>query len=524
MRRELFTMSVAAVALIVAACQKKQVETDATAAAGTDAQPKLSINAAPPLGTLVDSGIYRIRGVASLPYGPVMEVTGNSTAAGAKIQQWGWFPNNGQKWQLIKVDATYYKLVNVTSNKCLESPSATSGDILQQGTDSGTDAQRWAFTYTGSNNVFSLTNKATGMKMALNPDSNTPGSKIRHVSSVTGTQDQFQFRNLSFQNPLNTNGKPDPYVAQKDGYYYFLSTKGNKIAITKTPSMSLLAAMPETTVWTPPTGTDHSSDIWAPELHFLSGKWYIYFAADDTGGDDNHRMFVLENPNADPTTGTWTFKGKIFDSSDQWAIDGSVLTIGTNNYFIWSGWENVATKFKQYIYLAAMSDPWTISGPRIKVSSPTNNWEKYEPSGNLGAGVNEGPIMLQKDASSPVFIIYSASRYSSDNYCLAQIQLKAGGDPTVATDWINKKQVFVRNDAASVYGPGHNGFFTSSYTDANNVDHTENWFVYHARSTANTTTGARTPRMQKLTWNADGSPNFGVATATGVNTPIPVGD
>ncbi len=102
-----------------------------------------------------------------------MEVTGNSSAEGQKIQQWWWFPNNGQKWRLVKIDATYYKLVNVTSNKCLESPSSTSGDILQQGTDDGGDDQAWSIAYSGSNNVFSLTNKATGMKMVLDPQSTT---------------------------------------------------------------------------------------------------------------------------------------------------------------------------------------------------------------------------------------------------------------------------------------------------------------------------------------------------------------
>lgn len=523
MRANLSIAACSAIALLSAACLKTHFDSlTAPENALMSDQARIAVNAAPALGTLVDSAVYRIRGLSSLPNGPVVEVTGNTTADNAKIQQWSWFPNNGQKWKLIKTDATYYKLVNVTSNKCIKSPSATSGDILQQGTDDGTDSQRWAISYSGSNNVFALTNKATGMKMAVDPEDNTPGRKIRQVSSVTGTQDLFEFRNLNFQNPLINGSRPDPYVAQKDGYYYFLSTKGNRITITKTPSMSLLAAMTEATVYTPPAGTDHSSNIWAPELHFLSGKWYIYFAADN-GSDDNHRMFVLENANADPSTGTWTYKGKIFDSSDQWAIDGSVLTIGAQNYFVWSGWENIATKYKQYIYLAAMSNPWTISGARVKISSPTNNWEKYEPT-SLGAGVNEGPIMLQKDASSPVFIIYSASRYSSDNYCLAQIQLTSGGDPTVAANWINKKQVFVRNDANAVYGPGHNAFFTSSYTDGNGVLRTENWFVYHARSVAATTNGARSPRMQKLTWNTDGSPNFGTAAATGVNTPIPIGD
>jgi GH43 family beta-xylosidase len=522
MRNRLFTWTLTGISMLAVACLKDKLNSDI--ATEVVAQENYQTNAAPPFGTLVDSAIYRIRGFASLANGPVVEVTGNSSAENQPIQQWSWIPNGGQKWRLIKIDSTYYKLVNITSGKCLKSPSATSGAILQQGTDDGTDYQRWAISYSGTGNVFTLTNKATGMKMVLDPDSSTPGSKIRQKSTATGTQDRFEFHNLEFQNPLNNNGRPDPYVAQKDGFYYFLSTKGNRIAITKTADMSLLAIAPEITVWTPPSGTDHSSNIWAPELYFLLGKWYIYFAAEQTGVPDSHHMFVLENPNADPTTGTWTFKGKIYDTTDQWAIDGTVLTIGTNNYFVWSGWENSSTKYKQYLYLAPMTNPWTLSGARVRISSPTNNWERYEPSGSLGAGVNEGPIALQKDANSPAFIIYSASRYSSDNYCLAQLQLKSGGDPTVAADWINKKQVFVRNDASSVYGPGHNGFFTSSYTNGNGVLRSENWFVYHARSVANTSNGGRTPRMQRLTWNSDGSPNFGTAVSNSTRLGVPIGE
>lgn len=523
MKIRLFTRFAAAMLLVTTACQKETAtDVDKVESTGNKVE-NLVISPAPPLGTLIDGATYRIRGVTSAsPGGPVVEVTGNSSAENAKIQQWSWFPNNGQKWKLLQIDPTYYKLVNVTSNKCLESPSATSGDILQQATDDGSDDQSWSIAYSGSNNVFSLTNKATGMKMVVDPEDNVPGRKIRQKSTVAGTQDMFNFHNLNYQNPLIDASRPDPYVAQKDGYYYFMYTRGNKIGLRKTTSMSLLSTATETVVWTPPTGTAYSSNIWAPELHFLSGKWYLYFAAND-GTGDSHRMYVLENANADPMTGTWTFKGKIYDSSDQWAIDGTVLTIGSANYFVWSGWESTASRYKQYLYLASMSNPWTINGPRVKISSPTNNWEKHEPS-SLGAGVNEGPIMLQKDASSPVFIIYSASRYSSDDYCLAQIQLTSGGNPTVATDWINKKQVFLRNDANSVYGPGHNGFFTSSYTDPNGVVRNENWFIYHARSAPNASGTARTPRMQKLTWNTDGSPNFGTASATGVDIPIPVGE
>lgn len=327
-----------------------------------------------------------------------------------------------------------------------------------------------------------------------------------------------------FKNPVINGDHADPFVAQKDGNYYFLYTRGGDISISKTRAMSQLGNATDKVVWTPSQNTPYSADLWAPELHFLAGKWYIYFAAAERGVDDSNRMFVLENGNADPTQGTWTFKGRIFDAADdQWAIDGSIVTIGDKNYLVWSGWESPADKYKQFIYIAPMSNPWTLSGPRVKISSPTNVWEKYEPT-FVGTGVNEGPIALQRDANSPLFIIFSASRYSSDNYGLAQIQLKNGGNPLLPGDWINKKQVFVRSDKDGVYGPGHNGFFTSSRTDASGATQTENWFIYHARSTPNDPNQARTTRMQKLTWEADGSPNFGSAIATSTNIPCPIGE
>lgn len=339
------------------------------------------------------------------------------------------------------------------------------------------------------------------------PPLDTPGRKIKY-----------------FQNPIIKGDHADPFVAFKDGNYYFLSTKGNRIAITKTTAMSQLSAATEKTIWTPPENTDHSTDLWAPELHFLTGKWYVYFAAAQAGVNDSNRMFVLENDNPDPTQGTWNFKGKIADPAhDQWAIDGSILTAGDKNYFVWSGWENETEKYKQYIYIAAMANPWTISGERVKISSPTNDWERWEPT-FLGAGVNEAPIMLQRDSKSPIFLIFSASRYSSDNYCLGQIALKADSDPTVAENWINKKQAFVKSDQNNVYGPGHNGFFNSSRTDDKGVVQSESWFIYHARDLPNQPNQARTSRMQPLSWNTDGSPNFGSPIAIGINLTCPISE
>ena len=327
-----------------------------------------------------------------------------------------------------------------------------------------------------------------------------------------------------FRNPVINGDHADPFVAQKDGNYYFLTTKGNRITIAKTNAMSQLSAAIEKTIWTPPDNSDYSADLWAPELHFIDGKWYVYFAAARKGVNDSNRMFVLENDNQDPTEGTWNFKGKIADpANDQWAIDGSVLSINGKNYLVWSGWENDTEKYKQNIYIAAMSNPWTLSTARVKISTPTNDWERWEPT-FLGAGVDEGPIILQRDSNSPLFLVFSASRYSSDNYCLGQIELKANSDPAVAENWINKKQVFVKSDQNAVYGPGHNGFFTSTGKNKKGITQTEFWFIYHARNEANQPNQPRTSRMQQINWNTDGSPNFGIPLSIGKDIPCPIAE
>ncbi len=62
--------------------------------------------------------------------------------------------------------------------------------------------------------------------------------------------------------------------------------------------------------------------------------------------------------------------------------------------------------------------------------------------------------------------------------------------------------VFTRADANGVFGPGHNGFFRSP-------DGTEDWIVYHGKTSSAYTYRGRTTRAQKFTWNNDGTPNFG---------------
>ncbi|HYG37529.1 MAG TPA: glycoside hydrolase family 43 protein, partial [Cytophagales bacterium] len=213
----------------------------------------------------------------------------------------------------------------------------------------------------------------------------------------------------TFTNPLLPSGA-DPWSIYKDGYYYYTNTLGNRIDIWKTKDLSDLENAERKNIWTPPANTMYSKEIWAPEIHFIDGKWYVYFAADN-GKNENHRMYVLENSSSDPLSGEWVFKGKISDKTDKWAIDGSVFRHKNQLYMIWSGWEGDVNG-RQDIYIAKLKNPWTIDGKRVKISSPKYEWERHgdipnDPNNPPHVDVNEGPQFLSH--KDKVFVIYSAS-------------------------------------------------------------------------------------------------------------------
>lgn len=335
-----------------------------------------------------------------------------------------------------------------------------------------------------------------------------------HSNSNAGTTPPVG-SDTTFTNPILSSG-PDPWIIQKDGYYYFMRTLGNRLAITKTQYVDGLANATPTTVWTPPAGTAYSTDVWAPELHFIDNKWYIYFAADSAGNNATHRIYVLENASADPlNVGAWVFKGKLMETSDKWAIDATVFSYNGSNYMAWSGWQG-NTDGEQDIFIAKMANGYTLSSDRVLISKPTNNWEKM--SGGVNVLVNEGPEALT-NAAGNLFLTYSANGCWTDDYCLGLLSLKPGGDPLNAGDWTKSPNaVFTKNTSGNVFGPGHNGFFKSP-------DGKEDWIIYHANALSGLGCGdQRSPRIQKFSWNSDGSPNFGTPISSNVRIRKPSGE
>lgn len=333
----------------------------------------------------------------------------------------------------------------------------------------------------GGSGVFPADSSAGSAAGEVNDMNEMSGTNTATETSGSGKE--------SFRNPLIPPEGADPWVIFHDGYYYYCFSENDGLFVTKARNLYEIGTETPVRVYTPPAEGEFTADYWAPELHYLEGKWVIYVAADD-GQNENHRMIALESSTGDPQ-GTYVFRGKVSDPSDKWAIDGTAMTINGKLYFVWSGWEG-DVNVVQNLYIAPMSDPFTISGSRVRISRPEYGWETVgDPQ------VNEGPEALTAP-SGTIHIVYSASGSWTDDYCLGLLTL-AGEDPLDPASWVKAdKPVFSK--AKSAYGPGH-----ASFTAAPDG---ENWIVYHACKTPGGGWAARSVRAQPFSWDGD-TPVFG---------------
>ncbi len=318
----------------------------------------------------------------------------------------------------------------------------------------------------------------------------------------------------TFVNPVYEGA--DPFLTRHtDGYYYFVQTEGD-VGVAVWKSDKLTDKGIKRVVWMAPDTGWNRAEVWAPEIHFLNGKWYIYYAA-STGENKYHRMGVLESV-TDDAQGEYIDRGMLYTGDDiqgrtnnRWAIDGTPLQMGGKLYFIWSGWEDEDDE--QWNYIAEMENPWTIKTNRVRLAHNADYlWERVSES-PAERGLNEGAQILRRDGW--VHLIYSASGSWQPTYKLGMLSIREGQDPMVPSNWIKHPEPVFRGNA-QVHGVGH-AYFTKS------PDGTENWIVYHSK--VDTVPGwQRNVRLQPFRWSPDGKPVFGEAIPAGVPLPLPSGE
>ena len=315
---------------------------------------------------------------------------------------------------------------------------------------------------------------------------------------------------LAGTNPL-VQQRADPHVLRHtDGYYYFMGTvpEYDRLELRRAKTLGELTAAAPKTIWRQHETGEMGSHIWAPEIHFIDGKWYIYFAAGGAQAVWDIRIYVLENAAANPLEGAWVEKGQLKTNWESFALDATTFVHRGTRYLLWAQ-RDPNVKGNSNLYLAKMDTPWSITGRQVMISQPDLPWEQWK------YWVNEGPAFLHRHGR--VFVSYSASATDA-HYCMGLLTADENADLLDPKAWEKTPTpVFASNETTGQYGPGHNTFTTTP-------DGETDILIYHARSYRDITGDPlhdpnRHTRIQVLHWRADGTPDFGVPVADGAFAP-----
>ena len=302
------------------------------------------------------------------------------------------------------------------------------------------------------------------------------------------------------QNPLVPQ-RADPWIFKhSDGFYYFTATvpEYDRLELRRAEKISELGDAATKVIWRKHDRGPMGSHIWAPEIHHVDGKWYIYFAA---GGAEDVwaiRMYVLENESANPLEGEWVEKGQIKTDWESFSLDATTFEHAGTRYLVWAQ-HDPKIGGNTCLYIAEMDSPWSIVSPQVRITRPEYDWE------TVRFKVNEGAAALKRNGF--VFLTYSASA-TDHHYSMGLLAARDDADLLDAKSWWKSPvPVMVSSPPNSQYGPGHNSFTVAE-------DGKTDLLIYHARSYREIDGDPlhnpdRHTRVQPFAWREDGFPYFG---------------
>lgn len=306
-------------------------------------------------------------------------------------------------------------------------------------------------------------------------------------------------KEITYHNPIVAQ-RADPWVFKdEDGTYYFIATapEYDRIEMRQSKTINGLGTAEPKVIWNKHENGLMSHHIWAPELHKIDGKWYVYFAAGQAEDIWKIRMFVLSNEAEDPMTGEWKEEGKIETNRDSFSLDATTFKHNGEQYLAWA--QAVREEGGTSILLSKMETPTSLKGEEIEITHPEYDWER------IGYFVNEGPAVIKRNGK--IFMTYSASATDS-NYAMGLLWADEDSDLMNPESWHkSEKPVFTTNAELRRFGPGHNSFTIAE-------DGETDVLIYHARVYEKIRGNSlydfnRHTRAKTFTWDEKGFPDFG---------------
>ena len=300
--------------------------------------------------------------------------------------------------------------------------------------------------------------------------------------------------------------RADPYVVKdaSSGSYYFTASVPayDSIVLRKSDTLAGLAQAEETVIWQKHESGPMSKHVWAPEMHFLFGKWYIYFAAGEKDDIWKIRPYVLECQGPDPMKDAWVELGKMQRADEDefsfeaFSLDATIFENKGTYYYIWAEKTGVGRQISN-LYIAQMESANKLKTVQVLLTTPDYDWERH------GFWVNEGPAVLKRNGK--IFVTYSASD-TGVNYCIGMMSVSEDAELLDPRVWKKERYPVLKTDAEKgIYGPGHNSFTVDG--EGNDI------MVFHARTETEIVGDPlynpnRHAMLMKFGWDADGNPVF----------------
>ncbi len=299
--------------------------------------------------------------------------------------------------------------------------------------------------------------------------------------------------------------RADPYVLKDaEGSYYFTASVPayDSIVLRKSDTLAGLAEAEETVIWRKHESGPMSKHVWAPELHYLFGKWYVYFAAGEKDDIWKIRPYVLECQGQNPMKDEWVELGKMQRAEEDefsfeaFSLDATIFENKGKYFYVWAEKTGVGRQISN-LYIAEMESANKLKTVQVLLTTPDYDWERH------GFWVNEGPAVIKRNGK--IFITYSASD-TGINYCMGMMSVSEDADLLDPRVWKKERYPVLQTDyEKGIYGPGHNSF---------TVDEAGNDIVvFHARTETEIVGDPlynpnRHAMLMKLDWDEDGNPVF----------------
>lgn len=292
-------------------------------------------------------------------------------------------------------------------------------------------------------------------------------------------------------NPTGSIGVHDP-VLIKDGSLYYVFCTGGRIPVKTSPNLSAWSnagsALTTIPAWHAATvPNNRSGDIWAPDISFRDGKFWLYYSLSSFGSQSSAIGLATR---ASLATGAWEDQGMVLTSStfsvNDNAIDPNAVTDAEGNP--WLAWGS----FWDGIFIVRL-DPQT---------------------GKPLAGATPVRLAGRSGGIEGSFIIYARGYYhlfaSWDKCCAgtnSTYNMRYGRSQSVTGPYVDKAGKALTSGGGTLLSDGsgspggHNGIF---------VENGNHYIVYHVYDGRNNPASLQ---IRRLFFDAEGWPTLDPAAA-----------